>query len=145
MGSTGKGKPAEEHFENSWKRYGKDAHCYRIPDSADIQGLNKGRLNHRIIVDKKPADFFVTWQGEMFWAEVKTTAEKHRFKLDLISSYQRNFALRTVRAGGAYYFFVYTVFGWIYRIPAGMIVDEVRPSLTFEEDLKDLRWLPFSL
>ena len=134
---TGKGKRAEERFEAYWKSLGKWAYCYRLPDAADINGLNKAKGRVRDFA--KPADYIITYNKMTIFAEVKSTQEKYRFKKSLIRPAQCAAAYQVTAAGGMYFFFIYTSFNRVYAVPAPFVLNYNGPSIPFT-DLEQFRW-----
>ena len=109
------GSPSQDQFVADLERkHGKRVHIHRFTDSAEVHGLNKGR---RMVVKKQPADFLVTLDGEMFYAEIKSTV-KDRISRDCLETGQYAACLRQIAAGGKYYVFVHFIkhSAW-YRLP----------------------------
>ena len=113
------GKPSEEIFETQIRKNGKSCFLHRLTDSSDIRGLNgKGHA------PKQPADYVLTLNGAMAYAEVKSTTHPTRFSLSLIKASQWQAAVRQHAAGGAYLFFIHSLFtkAW-YVIPISFLLE----------------------
>jgi penicillin-binding protein-related factor A (putative recombinase) len=135
------GKPSETFFENVWQVLGKRAFCYRIADAAETYG----RVGKIGMTRATPSDYIVTFGGETFYAEVKSTQEKTSFPFALLKKGQQAAAPQVLAAGGGYLVFVHSLTNntW-YRIPYAVIQavkDAGRSSITWSE-LETLKWKP---
>ena len=99
------GKSSEGIFEAHWDSLGKKAFCKRFDDQGDLYGRNNKKM---IVTNPQPADYIVTAEGRMFYAEVKSVSE-YRFPFSMIRKGQWAGAKRTVAAGGWYCFFIHNV------------------------------------
>ena len=129
-------KKAEKDFRDHWKRYGKNAVVFRLPDTAAAKATGgKGAF-----LQDQPADFLVIWRGEMFFAEVKFSTIKDKFPLQNISRKQVAHARRVIKAGGSYYFFIksYQYDQW-FRVPAQYILTSNKAHLRWDE-LGEYQW-----
>lgn len=123
------GKSSEKTFEASFGAMGKRAFLHRVEDASDLHGRNK----KLVLTTKKPSDYVVTENGEMYYAEVKSSESKTSFPFSAISTNQWASARRQVAAGGKFFFFVHNVITnqW-FKLPATHLL-----SIT---DRKSVRW-----
>lgn len=108
------GAPSEQQFEDLMlATYGKRVYCYRIPDAKDAYGLN----GHAVITEPRPSDYIVTANGDMFYAEVKSTVSKTHAVFKLRKG-QTAAITRQIAAGGKYFVFVHSIHhGKWYKLP----------------------------
>jgi len=135
------GKPSETFFETVWQSLGKRAFCYRIADAAE----NYGRTKTIGMIRATPSDYIVTFDGETFYAEVKSTQEKTSFPFALLKKGQRAAGPQVVTAGGGYFVFAHNLStGRWYRIPYQVItaVKELGRSSIPWTELESLSWTP---
>lgn len=135
------GKPSETFFENVWQRLGKRAYCYRIADAAEVRGRT-GKIG---MTRATPSDYIVTFAGETFYAEVKSTQEKTSFPFALLKKGQQAAGPQVIAAGGGYFVFAHNLNtdSW-YRIPFAVITavkDAGRSSIPWSE-METLKWTP---
>ena len=102
MGGKNDGKEAERGFLAVFERRG--AVIERFYDQADLRGRNGGKAVGDF---PKPADFLVTYDGLLHYAEVKSTTSKTSFSFHCIRPAQSSAALRQARVGGPYVFYIY--------------------------------------
>src|SRR3546814_19310786 len=96
----------------------------RFWDQSDLRGLNGGRA---VIDYSKPADFLVTQNAQIEYAEVKSVQSATSFPFSNIERGQRSAALRQAMVGGAYNFYIFSYgLGRWFRISAQFISDERR-------------------
>lgn len=69
-------------------------------------GLNRGRKVHAFPI---PSDFLVGEKDRVFFAEVKSIAEKDRFDYSNIQPGQRSAASISASIGAPYFFFIYSL------------------------------------
>lgn len=135
------GKPSETFFENVWQRLGKRAFCYRIADAAE----NYGRTKTIGMIRATPSDYIVTYAGETFYAEVKSTQEKTSFPFALLKKGQSAAGPQVLAAGGGYFVFAHnlTTNTW-YRVPYAVIlaVKEIGRSSIPWSEMETLIWNP---
>lgn len=121
---------AQQEFE-SWFQT-KDSFCFEFHDARIAKGTGG---SNRIFTASHPADYVVVHKGAMFYAEVKSSQETVSFPFGNIKKSQWNAAIRTVVAGGSYFFFLKKeATGIWYKVPASVLI-EVQ-SL----GLKSIRW-----
>jgi penicillin-binding protein-related factor A (putative recombinase) len=124
-------KDAEDEFELFFARFGKRAAVERLTDTAYVRGATGLKKS---IKDAQPADFVVTWEGRMFYAEVKSTANEPSFSFSMISKNQWRAARKAVAAGGDYQFFIRREStGEWYVIHAVHIIDHDAKSMKWAE------------
>ena len=126
------GKKSEEIFDDYWKGFGKEAFVHVFADSSKISGLNKNRIFN---VPKQPSDRLVTFRGETFYAEVKSTVNKTSFSFKDIQPNQLGKSKQILAAGGKYLFFIHNLNSntW-YRVPASII------HQILNEGKKSVKW-----
>lgn len=127
------GNESEKIFELNLKRqHGKRVFIYRVTDSKEIRGLNKSK---RIKTKAQPSDYVITEEGEMYYAEVKSSKNKTSFPFGNISDEQWRASKRQYMAFGVYYFFLHNLNTnlW-YKLPAE-ILHETKSS-----GVKSLKW-----
>lgn len=130
--SKNTGKPAEADFEAHFARMGKRAFCQPLVDASDLYGANDKRI---LNVPAQPADYVVICDGEMFYAEVKSSTDRSAFRFSLIRKTQWAAAKRTIAAGGKYYVFIKSlVLNRWYRVPA-LAIRTIKDS-----GLESARW-----
>lgn len=119
------GKPSEQIFEQTFEGLG--AFVNRISDSFDA-------AKQRKVTTRKPSDFIVTYQGDTFYAEIKSISEKDRFSFSSIQPEQWRVATRVYRAGGKYYFYLHFIaFNRWFKVPAEVILNSEKKSITMRE------------
>lgn len=82
--------------------HGKSVFVERISDTRDVKGRSGGAGSQRAV----PSDFLVTYNGKMFYAEVKSTHNKTSYPFADIRASQWRAALRQIAAKGEYWFFI---------------------------------------
>jgi penicillin-binding protein-related factor A (putative recombinase) len=92
---------AQEEFASWW--VGKEQWCYAFHDTREAMGAAGSR---RVFTDERPADFLVTSFGHTFLAEVKSCSDKASFPFSNIQRGQWKAAVRSVAAGGDYFFYI---------------------------------------
>lgn len=135
--SKNDGTAAERAFDGWVMGLGKDGYLHKLVDTKAIKGM-AGKKGFAVA---QPADRLVALKGEgLFYCEVKSTQHKTRFAKKMIRDHQWSNAVRCTAAGGAYYFFVRreTDYQW-FRIPAEFLIENDRPSWTWEE-LTPFKW-----
>jgi len=127
------GKPSETIFDDHWVRYGKRAMVYKFEDAAALYGLNKKAVAN----SKKPCDRLVVHDGQVIWAEVKSTHHKTSFPFSIIKKGQIGYAKMVRAAGGTYNFYVHSLLldKW-FCIPASVVLDHDKQSLRWDFLLK---------
>lgn len=130
------GMPAEAAFNGWISNHGKRAWMYEFPDTKKVKGM----MGKNGVTLQQPADRLVCIEGHMFLAEVKSTTDTKRFKKSHIRPFQWSTAVRTTAAAGDYFFFIRreTDKQW-YRVPARYLIENERPSWTWEE-LTPFEW-----
>lgn len=127
------GKPSEEIFDSAWFRLGKRAYVYEFEDAAKATGRNR-----RVVgIKNQPSDRLVTFEGETFYAEIKSTVHPTLFQFSLLRPTQGGYATMIRAAGGCYDIFVHSLAHdrW-FRVPYAAVktaVGEGRSSLRWEE------------
>jgi penicillin-binding protein-related factor A (putative recombinase) len=91
----------------------------------------------------RPSDRLVTFEGETFYAEVKSTTHERLFPFSLLRPTQSGYATMILAAGGRYDIFVHSLFHdrW-YRVPYAAVkaaVKEGRGSFRWDE-LEPYTW-----
>lgn len=96
---------AEKEFERILERiHGKkNVFIHRVTDSKEIRRA----AGNKILVKKTPADYIVTAQGTMFYAEVKYCSNRTSFPLSALTTGQHVAIKRQNAAGGIYLVFIY--------------------------------------
>src|SRR5262245_53215631 len=114
------GQPSQTIFEAMMTaRFGTKVFVHRITDAAEVHGMNK----RAVIVKEQPSDYIVTANGDMHYAEVKSTTDD-RFKKSLIRKGQLIAARKQVAARGGYFFYVHalSISRW-FKLPASLILN----------------------
>jgi hypothetical protein len=70
------GTPSQQIFETKMARLGKRAHLIRLRDQKDLRGLNQGRA---VKAFPQPADYTLTLDGVLYYAEVKSSIDEMRW------------------------------------------------------------------
>ncbi|WP_419902161.1 hypothetical protein [Kiloniella sp.] len=136
--SKNTGKPSEKKFQEIYSKLGKRVFVHRVPDNSDTYGRTKGKSVGG--VEAQPSDWIVTEDGQMFYAEVKSTQNKTSFPFGMISKSQMRGARKQLAAGGQYFFFVHSLVTdeW-FQIPADLILSTTKSSLKWSE-LGSYKW-----
>ena len=111
------GKPSQKIFEDILESMGKRAWFHRLTDSAEVNSRVRGP--HKVAVKSQPCDYIVVLDGEVFFAEVKSTGDPGGAGLNLKRPSQVAFSRRIEAAGGKYYYFIHNLVAdrW-YRVTA---------------------------
>lgn len=120
MARKNDGKDAQHaFFEAMRKRPG--VVVERFWDQSDLRGRNGGRA----VADfPKPADFLVTQNAQIEYAEVKSVQSATSFPFSNIERSQRSAALRQAMVGGAYNFYIFSYgLGRWFRMSAKQFAD----------------------
>lgn len=132
---------AEEDFANHWKGWGKEAYVYHFQDTREAMGSLGSR---RVFTQSRPSDFLVTFKGQTFFAEVKSSSDKCSFSLANIQPIQKACCKQVHAARGEYYFFIKSEV-WLkwYRVPGGVIVGlmAIEQKSVRWEDLKQFEYV----
>lgn len=130
------GKNSEELFEELLKRkYGKKVFIHRVTDTSEVRGRSGAGFTK-----PQPSDYIVTEDGEMYYAEVKSSNGKVSFPFGDITTTQIGTAKRQRLAGGNYYFFIHSlVFDKWFKVPGDVILDHQRKSLKWKE-MEKYQW-----
>ena len=100
------GRKSEDIFDEAFQRMGKKAHVHVFTDSAEVRGMNK----KAVMVKAQPADRMVTCDGEMFYAEIKSSVSSYdRFDFSLLRPKQSAQATMVLAAGGRYFVFYHHI------------------------------------
>jgi len=106
----------------------------RFWDQRDLRGINNGRPVGDF---PKPADFLVTENGLMHYAEVKSNENPTRFSFGDIRPKQRSTALKQAAVGGPYWFYIFSyALGQWFRMGAEQFAAAVtagQKSIKYEE------------
>ena len=130
------GKKSEKIFDEVWKRFGKKAHCIKFMDSAEATG-RAGKITG---LRSQPSDRVVVFNGDTFFAEVKSTWDENRFNFSLLRATQSAAAVAIEAAGGDYYVFIHSLaHGYWYQVPYHAIRQHTRRSFTWDE-LEPYKW-----
>jgi penicillin-binding protein-related factor A (putative recombinase) len=124
------GIPSEKIFDDYWASFGRRAALVKFEDAAALYGKNKRPVANAA----KPSDRLVTFEGETFYAEVKSTIDPRRFGFNKIRKTQRGYAKQITAAGGRYDFYIHSLHldQW-FRVPAQVILTTEAKSLSWEE------------
>lgn len=130
--SVNAGNRAQDIFKKHVEK--RRAFVHRLPDPGDLPMIQGQRPK----LPPQPADFVVCVGGVMFYAEVKSSANKTTFPFRMIRDSQRAAAKECVRTKCPYFFYVYSAYNdlW-YCIPAKFILDRIA------KDLKSAPWKDF--
>ena len=115
---------AENRFEECLaKNYGINGHLHRLFDTSDIRAASRYEAQKSFAhLPKNPADFVVTLNGRMFYAEVKGT-DTESFRLNRIEHSQLAGMIKQHAAEGEYWLFIHQVTNneW-FRMPGSFFV-----------------------
>ena len=105
------GKPSEEIFDTHFLRLGKRAYVHKFTDASEVTGMNRGRVGSGFVnVKAQPADRLVVLDGQMFFAEVKSSTALHdRFDFKLLKKGQNAAGAQAIAAGGAYWIYYHHI------------------------------------
>lgn len=126
------GSMSERLFEEIMKSRGKSVNVYRLPDTKQI----KQEFQHAF-VRAAPSDYIVTEDGEMYYAEVKSSSDgRASFTFNHITPSQWAAMVKQRAAGGKYFLFIHniTTETW-YKVPANAIL-----RIHDEEKRKSVKW-----
>lgn len=94
------GKPSEDAFESLiQKKHGSKAFLYKVVDT-----YSAGKL-----VKSAPADYVLTINGSMSWAECKSCSHETSFGFKNFTKPQLNGMVRQAAAGGNYRIFIHRI------------------------------------
>lgn len=126
------GKSSEQQFEHAFHKLGKRAFVFRLPDSKETYG----RTSQVGAVRAQPSDYIVTEDGEMYYAEVKSTTDKNKFTLSQLQRGQKHAMRRQSLAGGEYFLFIHRkdTDEW-YKVPGHKLLDLDKASVKWTEIL----------
>ncbi len=129
---------AEADFESVWAGK-KTSWCYAFEDTREAMGLSKSR---RVFTKGRPSDYLVTAQGFTFFAEVKSSQNEVSFNLNNVEESQWQAAIRSVAAGGQYFFFVRCEMdGKWFQVPASVFVEQRKTKKSIKwDDLQQYFW-----
>jgi penicillin-binding protein-related factor A (putative recombinase) len=98
---------AESQFEKAISAFGKEAYLTRLPDTSDIRSRFKKATGQDTYahLPPNPADYAVTLNGKMFYAEVKGT-DTDTFRFNRIEKSQLRGMIQQDAAKGQYYIFI---------------------------------------
>lgn len=131
---------AQAEFEACWT--GKDQWCYAFEDTRAAQG-NSGK-KVRVFTKARPSDYLVVNRGLTFFAEVKSSHDEVSFNLNNVETMQWTAAIRSVAAGGLYFFFVWSVHWhcW-FKVPASVFVEQRKTKKSIKwTELQPYKWDP---
>lgn len=122
-------KAVLEYFNSS-----KDCYAARFTDTHDINSqLRRFRIigSPMVYAHRNPSDFIVVERGETYFAEAKSTENIKGVSSSLFDE-QKGERTRILRAGGKYFYFVYSfVRARWYKIPGAVIAEKA--TRTWEE------------
>ena len=125
---------AEDEFE-SWFT-SKTQFVFAFEDAREVMGARQTR---KIFTKGQPADYLVTDNGWVYFAEVKSSQHETSFALSGIQKSQWNAARRVTAAGGMYFFFIRKEPERVwFKVPAAFFI-----SLQ-DQDIKSVKWEYFS-
>ena len=111
---------AEDDFQEHWRQFGKHAYCFAFHDTREAMGATGSR---RVYTSEQPADFLVTFDGQTFFAEVKSSQNATSFPLADLRASQTSTSIVVEAAGGQYFFFLKNeTEGRWYQIPGHVLV-----------------------
>lgn len=113
------------------KTLGKRAYITRFADTKDA---NRGRVSNWVTIAKKPSDFMITFDGDTFYAEVKST-QKSYIDSGLFKT-QRSERLKILSAGGSYIYFVYSILNECWYVLPGDIADRGKLEFKYLEEYR---------
>lgn len=114
------GKPSEQIFDDAWKRLGKKAYVFTFTDTARARGRSKSMVT----IEAQPADRLLVYEGEISFAEIKSTTDERAFRFSLLRKSQSFAAAATMAAGGRYDVFLHALaYDRWYRIPYRVIAE----------------------
>lgn len=134
------GKPSQQQFEDLLHaKYGKLVFIHRITDAAEVRGMNNNKFAR---VKKQPSDYLLTINGEMQYAEVKST-HGTRISRSCLESGQYAACKQQLAAKGRYDVFVHALrTGRWYRLPGTLFINS--PPTTKSWSFDDLARYEFS-
>lgn len=125
-------KQAEKDFEAHFSKWGKRAFVFRLTDTAAAKAI----AGKKAFVAAQPSDYLVVVDGEVLFAEVKSTVDTNSFHFSNIRKAQIAASRRITAAGGTYLFFVKSeeLDRW-FAVPAAVIHTTLRTkkSMTWKE------------
>jgi penicillin-binding protein-related factor A (putative recombinase) len=124
---------SEKKFEELFGPYGKRALLHKLTDTGEVNG-GRAKSAPIIKVKSQPSDYVVTFDGTMFYAEIKSSESTTSFPFGNIRDCQMVASKRQLAAGGQYFFFILrTKVGTWFRVPANVIHNWPRQSMTWAE------------
>ena len=139
--ATNTGKFSEHEFVRKMEAaYGKNVFIHRFLDINEVKGMTGSGF-----VTANPSDYVVTWNGTMFYAEVKSMSIKtsKSFSFSHFTKAQVAGMKRQLAAGGLYniYLHILETNQW-YMFPAALverIKESGKKSITLNE-LENMKW-----
>ena len=131
---------AEDDFEAFWT--GKNQWCYAFEDTRAAQGAAGKKV--RVFTKARPSDYLVVDNGLTFFAEVKSSHDAVSFNLNNVEVAQWTAAIRSVAAGGLYFFFVRSIhLGQWFKVPAAVFVVQRKTKKSIKwTELQPYIWMP---
>jgi len=129
------GKASEKEWEEVMEaKYGKLLNLHDLLDTSNIK-----KENLKSFVNPAPADYVVTANHEMFYAEIKSCSSKTSFGFSQFTPSQNACMLKQTNAGGQYWVYIHRLETdeW-YRVPASLILK------TKHNNIKSLKWKDLS-
>lgn len=111
----------------------KGSFIHRFIDTHDINA-QLGRFKEgkeMVFTYRKPSDFIVTYHGNTFYAEVKTTVNV-KGTTNALFSEQEGMRNRILKADGRYFYFIYSFIKNQWYVVPGFIIAE-NPNRKWEE------------
>ena len=124
------GKLSETMFEMKIKSLGKRAYLHRITDTREVS-----RGKNKVIVKKTPADWVLTWERGMGYAEIKSCSSNTSFPFSTLTQGQVAAMHMQVAAGGNYWVFIHhKMTNQWYMLTGSMIVNQMKLGI------KSIKW-----
>lgn len=119
IASVKAGNEAQATFLD-WMEKRQKAFVHRLPDPSDVPMI----AGRRVKLPPQPADFVVCIKGQMFYAEVKSSASRTVFPFKGIRDSQRAGAKQSTMQKCGYFFYIFSAYNdlW-YEVPGKVIVD----------------------
>lgn len=102
-------------------------HVFRNRDKKDLMGINRGR---KVAAFPLPADYTVTHQGNLFFAEVKSTSDDTRFNYSQVEAGQRSAAGICTACDTPYWFFIHSLkLNRWFQLPGAEFVADIKAGI----------------
>jgi len=134
------GSGSEAIFEDRMALGGKTVFVYSLVDTKQI----KGAMGPKGFAKAGPSDYIVTENGNMYYAEVKSSNNATSFSFSNFTPSQNAAMVRQCAAKGQYWIFIHNLITDVwYRVPASeiLMVKLTKKSSIKWSEMEEYKWL----